>query len=317
MKDRVSKYPGRVLMTPEDGSAPFYATMQRADEPTQPGDPLNKNTFLTDETAAMFGLDDTATPNDVLKWIGEWGNANWKLLAEYNTAGAYTFTVPDDVDELGAFILGGGGGGGAGHLMTRASKVAGGGRSGGLTQVVLKKSNGDFVSGEEIPVVVGAGGLGGVVSEANKSAGSTSGGTSTFKAVVSANEQLADTSTEVAPYGLDGVVLNAFGYGGRNIFDNNDTHIYCGAGGFSKLVISSDDLTSCTSTIQTVVTRAKGGAGVGKYSSSYQVTGKNATTPGDGGGGTIGGPSYSSTNIKITGGNGADGLVLVYGRKVV
>jgi len=34
MKDRVSKYPGRVLMTPEYGSAPSYVTMQRADEPT-------------------------------------------------------------------------------------------------------------------------------------------------------------------------------------------------------------------------------------------------------------------------------------------
>ena len=39
--DRQSKYPGRVLITPEDGSAPFYATMLRADEPTVAGTPIN------------------------------------------------------------------------------------------------------------------------------------------------------------------------------------------------------------------------------------------------------------------------------------
>lgn len=69
MKNRVSKYPGRVLLIPEDGSAPFYVTMERADEPTQAGDPLNKNTFLKDATAALFGLDPTAVPDDVLKKI--------------------------------------------------------------------------------------------------------------------------------------------------------------------------------------------------------------------------------------------------------
>lgn len=39
--DRESKYPNRVLITPEDGSAPFYATLTRADEPTVLGTPLN------------------------------------------------------------------------------------------------------------------------------------------------------------------------------------------------------------------------------------------------------------------------------------
>lgn len=66
MQDRTPKYPGRVLLTPEDGSAPFYATMERADEPTQVGDPLNKATFLADDTAAMFGFGNDAVPNDIL-----------------------------------------------------------------------------------------------------------------------------------------------------------------------------------------------------------------------------------------------------------
>lgn len=67
MKDRVSLNPGRVLVTPEDGSAPFYATLTRADNPTQEGDPLGKATLLKDETAAMYGFGGAATPNDVFQ----------------------------------------------------------------------------------------------------------------------------------------------------------------------------------------------------------------------------------------------------------
>lgn len=39
--DRQSKYPGRVLITPEDGSPAFYATITRADEPTVTGTPIS------------------------------------------------------------------------------------------------------------------------------------------------------------------------------------------------------------------------------------------------------------------------------------
>ena len=39
-KDRVPQKPGRVKITPENGTA-FYATIERADEPIQEGTPLN------------------------------------------------------------------------------------------------------------------------------------------------------------------------------------------------------------------------------------------------------------------------------------
>ena len=39
-KDRVPRKPGRVKITPENGAA-FYATMERADDPSQEGTPLN------------------------------------------------------------------------------------------------------------------------------------------------------------------------------------------------------------------------------------------------------------------------------------
>ena len=43
--DRVPKKPGRVRITPENGQASFYATMQRADEPSVEGTPLNAGNF--------------------------------------------------------------------------------------------------------------------------------------------------------------------------------------------------------------------------------------------------------------------------------
>ena len=39
-KDRVPRKPGRVKITPENGTA-YFATMERADEPLQEGTPLN------------------------------------------------------------------------------------------------------------------------------------------------------------------------------------------------------------------------------------------------------------------------------------
>ena len=66
MKNRVPANPGRVLITPEDGSAAFYAVLTRADNPTEAGDPLNKATLLKDATAALYGLDATAVPDEVL-----------------------------------------------------------------------------------------------------------------------------------------------------------------------------------------------------------------------------------------------------------
>lgn len=43
-KDRVAANPGRVKISPENG-APYYATMERADNPSEAGTPLNAATF--------------------------------------------------------------------------------------------------------------------------------------------------------------------------------------------------------------------------------------------------------------------------------
>ena len=63
MQDRVPLYQGRVRLTPVSGQENTY-DMVRADEPTQEGTPLNKATFLKDDTAALFGLGTDAVPDD-------------------------------------------------------------------------------------------------------------------------------------------------------------------------------------------------------------------------------------------------------------
>ena len=57
-KDRVPRKPGRVRITPENGTA-YYATMERADEPIEPGTPLNAGNF--NEMVAMIKSTDLNT----------------------------------------------------------------------------------------------------------------------------------------------------------------------------------------------------------------------------------------------------------------
>ncbi len=68
MKDRVPKYPGRVKFIPVSGQTNVY-TMERADQPTEEGTPINKATLLKDDTAALYGLGPDAVPDDVFRKI--------------------------------------------------------------------------------------------------------------------------------------------------------------------------------------------------------------------------------------------------------
>lgn len=77
MVDRIPLYPGRVKMTPVAGQANTY-DMTRADDPTQAGTPLNKATLLKDATAALYGLGESAVPDDVLAWIGAYNTYWWR-----------------------------------------------------------------------------------------------------------------------------------------------------------------------------------------------------------------------------------------------
>jgi|GEM_PF-3944832 hypothetical protein len=102
MKDRVPQNPGRVLLTPESGGDPFHAIIERADNPAQEGTPLNKLTFLTDETAARFGFNTEAVPNDLLNmlWVSLWANiVNTTAYTLNTTMGELTEVGKSDVSE--------------------------------------------------------------------------------------------------------------------------------------------------------------------------------------------------------------------------
>ncbi len=60
VKDRVSAKPNRILITPENGEKPFYATWERADEPIEKGTPINKLLFDSIDEGGVYlsGLDD-------------------------------------------------------------------------------------------------------------------------------------------------------------------------------------------------------------------------------------------------------------------
>lgn len=94
MQDRVSKYPGRVTLIPVQGLENTY-TMERADEPTQPGTPLNKSTLLTDATANLMG-GAVQTPDDAFK----------RLLLLSQTGGMVTVHVtPLDESPVGNLLV--------------------------------------------------------------------------------------------------------------------------------------------------------------------------------------------------------------------
>lgn len=73
MKDRKPKFPGRVKLEPVSGQENVF-DMTRADDPEDPGTPMNKQTLLTDEAAADVGLDPDGdhTPNDAFALLGKY-----------------------------------------------------------------------------------------------------------------------------------------------------------------------------------------------------------------------------------------------------
>lgn len=69
MKDRVPTQPGRVKVTHTDGSIE-YVTIERADNPTQEGTPLNKATLFTISNEKRFGCELPSEALDLL--VKEW-----------------------------------------------------------------------------------------------------------------------------------------------------------------------------------------------------------------------------------------------------
>lgn len=109
---------------------------------------------LTNNTKTLYGLGTDAVPDDALARIPS--SLVWKKIAEYKTAGAFTYTVPAGVTELGVYMVGGGGSGGAATAKSSSNYSAGasGGAAGYGKNVIMT-----VTPGQQIPVVVGSGGF--------------------------------------------------------------------------------------------------------------------------------------------------------------
>lgn len=207
MKDRVPANPGRVLITPEDGSAPFYAVMTRADNPTQAGDPLNKNTLLKDATAALFGLGEEAVPDDVLNLLAyvKYSSIRHAVMVEIKES--TTWVAPANIlyNEVLAVVVGGGGGGSACGYEARNYGASGGG-SGGITIQKIK-----VTPGQSYTAIIGAGGSGGTVSSSSGYGYGGDGGASSFADLIASGGQGANANGggDAAPNGGGGGGTNA------------------------------------------------------------------------------------------------------------
>ena len=72
---------GRMLITPEDGSKPFYATVTMADEPLEEGTPLAQESLLSDATAEAAGLIPAgATPEQIFSKLAPYFQHWWKQV---------------------------------------------------------------------------------------------------------------------------------------------------------------------------------------------------------------------------------------------
>ena len=92
MEDRIPTpgQEGRVLITPEDGSAPYYATVEMADNPTNPGTPLNKENLLQDSTEVeIFGNAGNRTVDEALSGL------MGKIALIMQNVASMTLTVTD------------------------------------------------------------------------------------------------------------------------------------------------------------------------------------------------------------------------------
>ena len=216
MQDRISTYPGRVKLVPVQGHENTY-DMTRADDPSQPGTPLNKATFLKDATAALYGLNADAVPDDVLADIAPkllYGGVESRVMVPFYTSG--TFTVPSDAlgNVFTVICVGGGGAGGYGGTGGSIGQGAGGG-AGGLEIETIQ-----LTPGETVSVIIGAGGLPGTSSQPGGDGGNTA-----FGSYVSAS------GGEGGGYSAGGTGGSSPGMGGGGGYRGGTGGTYGGGGG--------------------------------------------------------------------------------------
>lgn len=248
--------------------------------------------------------------------------AVWMLIAQYKAAGSYTWTVPAGVTQIGVYMVGGGGSGAAANAGTQGK--ASGGASGYGKNLTLT-----VTPGQNIPVVVGAGGAAVVNSGAGKAGGTTSFNGVTVSGGEGGKYDTGGGIAEGASGGQGSDVCSGRHYtnrelcagastismstvfGGRsqsprvsqNQFDPSMVSLCAGGGQYDTVVAMPDG--------------TKGGDGAAGYANNASVIGEDATGNGNGGGGAS---NVSSSGVgkgyTLRSGAGSPGMVLIYAKAV-
>lgn len=143
-----------------------------------------RDEILTDTTKTAYGLESTATPDDVFNKIHEdVENTKWELIWSKTTAGTTSYTLPAGYTKYLIFGIGGGGGGAVNKAYsspgTRRSPANGGG-SGNIDYAILTTS-------VSLNIVVGSGANSATNSAFNSD---DSGGSGSSTSVTSSSKQI-------------------------------------------------------------------------------------------------------------------------------
>lgn len=98
--DRVPTYANRVRIIPEDGSAPYYATMERADQPTVVGTPINAANLNAMQEAAGLSYNRTV----YVSTTGSDTTGDGSQTAPYASINKALSTIPKNLNGFWAVI---------------------------------------------------------------------------------------------------------------------------------------------------------------------------------------------------------------------
>lgn len=285
---------------------------------------LNKYALLKDATAALYGLPDTAVPDDVLKSIPAKFNAGWMALEKYESAGSYTWTAPDlfngEPYYIGVLIVGAGGSGAASKVASSNnvySQPSGG--ASGFSNAHIRKVN----PGDTFNIVVGRGGISVTNSTLNNLTRGNSGGSSSFGGVVANGGyggqqsgrafggQCSSDDASITDNLFGGVIPSPSSTSSKIVYDPNscfnpfECKKILGAGGSASFFSSAISQKGG----KDPVTGLGGGDSAAVYGNAV---GSPATAPGCGGGAAV---CYGS-DYTATSGAGANGEVTIYIRRI-
>lgn len=332
MEDRIPTpgQEGRVFITPEDGSPPYHAVLTMADNPTQEGTPLNKETLLQDSTeVAIFGNANNRTVDEAFSGVIA---HIWKLIDVLDGSSSMSgeWVVPDFFGDgqpydLGVYMIGGGGSGcAAWGADIDKSYYAFGGFSGVGKNFILKNVS----PGTEYAYVIGQGGLS-VFSEVDSATGSHStsgnnGGTTSF------GEETAEGGS-----GGDFINYDPVGIGGQPVSgpDVDISDVFGSISGVNSASFTPPSRIGQNQFDTTMVSLCAGGkagpagaqtinampdgtkGGSGKYARNASVQGESATGHGNGGGGAY--VRQTRASLMVTSGAGSNGIIFLYaGRRL-